>query len=66
VYNWLTGNTDIQPSNIDDLKYKITNRLASFKSKSASIDTGKLSDSGIEDLPFDMSFSELKKISKEL
>jgi hypothetical protein len=66
VYNWLSGKTDIQPSNIDDLKFKITNRHASFKSKSASVDTGKLSDSGLDSLPFDMPFSELKKISKEL
>jgi hypothetical protein len=66
VYNWLSGKTDIQPSNIDDLKFKITNHHASFKSKSASVDTGTLSDSGLDSLPFDMDFSELKKISKEL
>jgi hypothetical protein len=66
VYNWLSGNTDIQPSNIKDLKYKITSNYASFKSKSTSVDTGVQSDSGLSALPFNIDFSDLKKISSKV
>jgi len=57
--------TDIQPSIIKDLKIKVNNKYVSMVSKSTSVDTGKDSESGMEDLPFDISFRELRKIVKE-
>ena len=66
VYNWLSGKTDIQPSNIGDLVVSANNKKATFTSNSSTVDVGKDSMSGMEDLPFGMKFSDLKKLVKEV
>jgi len=66
VYNWLSGKTDIQPSNIQDLVVSVTSKKATFTSNSSSVDVGKDSISGMEELPFKMKMSDLKKLVKEV
>ena len=65
VYHWLSGQTDIQPSNINDLVVSVSGKKAVFTSNSSTVDVGDKSISGMEDLPFGLKFSELKKIVKK-
>ena len=66
VWYALTKDTSIQPSNIKDLKVKVTSKKALLHTNSNEIDVGEGSESGVEKLPFDLVMRDLKNLVKEV
>ena len=62
-YN-LTQDKRLQTNNIDELKIKAGANSAILYTSWLETDVGKNSDSGLEELPFKMTFAELKSLAK--